>query len=215
MWCVVLLLPGPAGPGLARICQCAPVIWCPTARWAGFRCTKARAVRGAAALLLVAPFARACHKIPNSQGRDPRTLEPQEGFAPPETARTGPKYPKRRRPNRSPFLPSPSRYCSCVSRAMEVCCLFQAGDVPTPCSSLAGQCPFDPRGACGRLMFGFWDRAITFHFPSTYTLTSQGPSPPLQGDGWKLSVAAELQLLSKDAQCRCGCAASPTVAPLQ
>ena len=76
-----------------------------------------------------------CHKIPNSQGRDPRMLG---GFAPPETARG--RDPTTRR-GFSPFLPSPSGYCSCVSCAMEVCCLSQAGGVPPPCSSLAGRGP--------------------------------------------------------------------------
>ena len=64
------------------------------------------------------PLAGACHKIPNSERRDSRTLGPQEGLTAPETARgRDPLCPKRLLPNRSPFLPSPSGCCSCVSGA--------------------------------------------------------------------------------------------------
>ena len=66
-------------PGAACALPCWHVEPCAVG---GLLSYKARVVRGAAALLPWCSWAWACHKMPNSQGRDPSTLDDQEGSAP-------------------------------------------------------------------------------------------------------------------------------------
>ena len=83
-----------------------------------------------------------------------------------------------------------------------MCCLLHAGDEPTPCSHLASmsfQSSLRLRAAdvwllCTSNCLQF---PLPFHFHFNKDL-----APPLPDDGWKLRVAAGLQLLSKDDQCR-------------
>ena len=113
------------------------VRWTP-ARWAGFCRTKAHC---ATALPPWPAGAWACHKMLNSQGRDPSTLEIQEGFAPPS---------KRRRPTHSPFDLAPRATFGvpwkCAASRM-------TRDEQTPCSQSAGlYLAMELRCACTRLL---------------------------------------------------------------
>ena len=144
----------------------------------GGRAFVARKPAQCAALLpccLEPPLLGLAIRYQTARGGTPGPLNVKRALPHQKQAGDGTPAPEEALAQPQPLLPSPSGYCSCVSRAMEVCCLLQAGDEPTPCSQLAGQCPFDPRGACGRLMFGFWEQLLSTSPSLTLTL-HKGPA---------------------------------------
>ena len=171
-----ILRPGPAGPELACVCQFAPVDWCPPVWWAGSCWMDARAVRGAAALLLQPP----CGGLPQD------TKRPGEGPHDPCTFKRA--LPHQKQPGDGPLVPEQALAHPQPSFCLAHRATVHAFRVPWRCavsprlavchhrSSLAGRGPMilvAPAGGCC-LAFGI-EQLLSTSPPLTRSLHT-GPA---------------------------------------